>query len=383
MKKLTVLLAAISTTVIVGLPSVASAINYGGVGGTPAHPRANNPRTKSIFIYELKPGQQATDAVKIQNSTSSQQTIALDAVDSELSSGGAFTCKQAVEQKTDVGSWIKLSATSVTVAADSSKIVPFTVTVPNSKQVDVGEHDGCITLQAASQTAKKSAQAGILLSFRSAIRVVVTIPGKIIKKLNIDKINVVKNNNGSYQVSPFISNTGNVSLDTALQTKTVSMLGITTATIKNGTTPILPRTTASWNYTIKKPFWGGFYKARVVASYNANPTTELGVDNGANQQTISKDSAQFFVAPSPLALLIELAVVLGLIGLIAWFLRKRMHKKHVKKTWESYTMEKGDTLQQLAKEFHVPWKKIAQVNKLKPPYEIHEGEKLKLPPEKR
>ena len=32
------------------------AIEYGGFGGRPAYPRADNPRTESIFIHTLEPG---------------------------------------------------------------------------------------------------------------------------------------------------------------------------------------------------------------------------------------------------------------------------------------------------------------------------------------
>jgi hypothetical protein len=383
MKKLTILLAAVMATIVVAMPITTYAINYGGIGGVPANPRPDNPRTKSIFIYKLKPGQSATDGIKLQNSTGKQQTVDLDAVDSALSSGGAFTCMQSADKKTDAGAWIMLSQSAVTMGPNTTKIIPFTVTVPKTDKVDVGEHDGCITIQAASQTAKQSQQNGIVLSFRSAIRLVVTIPGKIIKKLTIDKVGITKNNDGSYQVTPVATNSGNVSLDTKLTINTVTMFGNSLATIKEGTTPILPRTTASWNYKLKKPFWGGFYKAQVVATYNSNPNSELGVNTDATPVTITKSSSSFFVMPSPLALLIELAVLLGLIGVVVWFVRKKLHKKHVKKTWETYTMEEGDTLQRLAKEFNVPWKKIASVNKLKPPYELHKGQKLKLPPETR
>lgn len=36
--------------------SASFAIEYGGFGGRPAYPRADNPRTESIFIHTLEPG---------------------------------------------------------------------------------------------------------------------------------------------------------------------------------------------------------------------------------------------------------------------------------------------------------------------------------------
>jgi LysM repeat protein len=42
-------------------------------------------------------------------------------------------------------------------------------------------------------------------------------------------------------------------------------------------------------------------------------------------------------------------------------------------------VEKGDTLQGVAKDFDASWKTIAKLNKLKAPYHIEVGQKLKIP----
>lgn len=364
---------------VLSAPSVVSAINYGGVGGRPAYPNSSNPRTRSIFIYQLKPGQGASDGLRILNNTRQSQTITIDAVDSELASGGAFTCKQAVEPKDDVGAWIRLDTTTVSVAPNSDQVVPFSISVPADKNVGVGEHDGCITIQAASQTAAKSKQPGIVLSFRSAIRVVVTIPGKIVKKLSIVSVKVTPAKDNKYQITPVVSNDGNVSLDTQMQPKLLSIFGTEVSSAKGGTSPVLPRSKASLNFEVKRPFWGGLYRAQVVASYNANPSTELGMNNGSNRTAQTLNSVVFFAAPQPLAALIEL-VILAVIAIAAYrLIDNRKHAKHVRTHWGPYTAKKSDTLDKLASERGTTWKRIAKVNKLKPPYALSKGQKLKLP----
>jgi hypothetical protein len=382
MKKPRYLMAIVLTTALILTPASAMAAVYGGIGGQPANPRSNNPRTQSIFIYQLKPGQSATDGVKVLNNTNQKQTITLEAVDSELASGGNFTCKQATEKKTDVGSWIQLRSTDVTVPPTSSKVVPFAITVPNSGNIDVGEHDGCITIQAASQTASQETKNGVLLSFRSAIRVVVTIPGKIVKKLDIASVTVSPTKNDKYEVMPTFQNSGNVSLDTGLKVSLVSIFGAASNTVDEGNAPILPRTKATSSYELKHPFWGGLYRARVEASYNSNPNTQLGIDKNADLVTKTKDSALFLVAPAPLAGLIEGAILAVVIGAAVIFTRKHLHRKHVKRHWVVRTVEEGETLEKFAEAHHVSWKKIAKVNKLKAPYVLRKGQKLKLPPEK-
>lgn len=377
MKKLQLLVVALAALVLLA-PLNAYAIENGGVGGRPANPRADNPRTKSIFIYELKPGQQASDAVLLTNNTDTPQTIAVYGVDSVLSSGGAFACKQAAEPKNDVGAWLSIGSSSVTVPANSSQKVPFTITVP--AQADVGEHDGCIAIQAASQTAAKSGTSGVVLSFRSAIRVAVTVPGKIIKKLAITSVTASHAKDGTYLVVPTVRNDGNVSLDVTQQIELVSVVGTTATTVKEGSSPVLPHSSASQQYEVKRPFWGGFYRARVTAMYNANPATGLGSDQQAEQQTVVRNSGWFFAAPAPAAAAIELAILLLVIVIIVWLVRRWRHGRHVRTHWQEYSVKKGDTLQSLAAKHNVSWQKLARANKLKPPYDLEKGQTLTVPP---
>lgn len=363
-----------------GLPAIAGAVQNGGIGGSPAYPDPHNSRTQSIFIFQLKPNQTASNGVKVENNTNQTQTINLDAVDSELASGGAFTCKQAVETKTDVGSWINLQSSTLTLSPYSHQIVPFTITAPST--ASVGEHDGCITIQAASQTGTKSNVSGIVLSFRSAIRVVVTIPGKIIKSLSIMSVKVNQAKNSNYQITPTVKNNGNVSLDTSVHIELASIFGTTVQSVNEGSSPVLPRSEASWNYEVKKPFWGGFYKAKVVAAYNSNPSNGLGVNQNNNLETKTLSSGLFFVMPKPAALLIEIIILVIVIGLIYLIVKRVKQNQEVSQNWEEYTVKKDDTLQTLASKYSVSWRAIARANKLKPPYHIDKGQKLKLPVKK-
>jgi len=43
-----------------------------------------------------------------------------------------------------------------------------------------------------------------------------------------------------------------------------------------------------------------------------------------------------------------------------------------------YTVQKGDTLSKIGKQFGVPWQSIALLNKIKPPYTIYVGQQLRI-----
>jgi len=373
MKKIAFLLVFMLAVAII--PAVTSAVEYGGIGGRPANPRADNPRTQSIFVYELEPGQEQTDAVRVFNNTEETRTIKVGAVDSALASDGAFSCAQELEDKKDVGSWIQLSSASVTVAPGKSKDVPFTINVPSN--VSVGEHGGCITIQ-DTQSTESTTQNGVVLSFRSAIRVAITIPGEIVKDLNFTQINTSADKD-SYIVRPTIENKGNVSLDTNVTVRLISLIG-TVADTKEGTYPILPNSSASWSFQLSGPFWGGIYRAEAEAKFDGNVNTQLGESAGNESSNRTISSGYILIAPSPIAAVIEGFVALLLVAAIILGVKKRSHKRHVKHRWQTYVVKSGDTVKTVANAHNIPWKKLASSNKLKAPYDLEVGKKLRVPP---
>jgi len=60
------------------LPVSASA---NGIGGRPANPDPNNPRTSSIFIYNLPGGASKSDQLYVQNGSDKEETIEVYSVD--------------------------------------------------------------------------------------------------------------------------------------------------------------------------------------------------------------------------------------------------------------------------------------------------------------
>jgi hypothetical protein len=373
-KSLTAFVLALATLVLIPASTVLAA-DSGSVGGKPANPKADNPRSKSIFIYDLKAGQSASDGVRVVNTGSKAKSVHLYPVDGLLASGGSFSCKQEVEDRADVGAWIKLQSEHITVPGNSDVVVPFNVTLPS--RVDVGEHDGCIAIQEEGQKSSTSGN-GVALTFRTAIRVAVTVPGKITKSLQFESIKTGSAEGGNVVITPTIRNTGNVSLDTRLKSELTPILGVRTSQ-DNGSYPILPRSKASWNLELKRPFWGGLYKAKVSATYSTYPTSGLGVSKGA-MKTISSTSGLLFVAPAPAALGIELLILALVAAGIAYLLRRRMHHRQVRRHWQSYTVKDGDTINKVAHRFDVSWKRLAKANKLRAPYTLESGRQLRVPP---
>jgi hypothetical protein len=358
---------------VVGLTPVGAA-ETGGIGGRPANPDPSNARTKSIFIYELSGGQSKTDAILLMNNTDREETINIYAVDGILTNTGAYSCEQAVEQKDNVGSWITFSETQVTLAANTTKEVPFTTSVPNG--VDVGEQNGCIVFQSA--TDEGDVQGNVRVRTRQAIRIAVTVPGDLRKEVVVKDF-TAGTLNGLQQFLLTISNTGNVSADVDAR---ISLKTVWGSEVYNdgGGYPVLAATDLQLNFINEKwPFWGGWYNASAEVTYD----TRAGVFNvDKNGQLVTKrsDTQTVFVMPNPIALLIYLVGLLILAGVIT-FLVMRLREQRQINTWEARKVVEGDSVTSLAAQYGINWHVIVRANKLKAPYTLTNGDQIKLPKE--
>jgi hypothetical protein len=352
-----------------------SAIEYGGMGGRPAYPRQDNPRTESIFVHTLNPGAIVSDGVRVINNSETSKTMLVYAVDSVVSSGGAFSCAQAADAKNDVGSWIKLAKNEVTLSSLTTEVIPFTLKAPQN--ASVGEHNGCIVVQEKKEADPNAT--GVVLSFRTGLRVAVLIPGEIIRKLAIGGIKVSKSEQGDIVINPKVKNEGNVSVDADIQVATRYFFGKTLEK-HGGEYPILSGEESEWNYKIVKPFWGGLFRTSYAVKYDQSKEAGVGVQTQNPLTELKTKPVWFFSMPAWPALLLELLVLAVLMYVVWRLLVKRRRDQLIQKTWVDYVVKSGDDIQHLGDKFGVPWKLLARVNRLKEPYTLAPGDKLKTPP---
>lgn len=343
-----------------------SAIEYGGIGGRPANPDPTNPRTQSIFVYTLEPSVTREDGILVINNTRESKKLAIYATDSTPSTDGAFACKQKSEERLEVGSWITLSQDEITLDPVSSQVIPFTVNLPEN--ASVGEHNGCILIQEIKE--KVPGQAGATLSVRTGLRVAITVPGQIIKNLSITSFTVDKNENGNWILIPQVTNSGNASVDASVKVVTKNIFGKIFQE-HGGLYPILRGQTSTWNFELQPSFWGGWYRTQLVTTYQD-------VEN--NEQILKSDRENFFIAPSSLALMIYIGILLMVISSVFYIVIKKQTLKKIYTTWDDYVIMQGDDLMSLANQCNVPWKKFARINRISPPYVLIPGQTIKIPP---
>lgn len=350
------------------------AIEYGWFGGRPAYPRADNPRTESIFIHTLEPGMTQKEWITVINNSSETKTVLVYAADSTPSTWGAFACKQFAEEQKDVGSWIKLEKTEIKLNAGTTQLIPFTITVPAN--ASVGEHNGCILIQ--EKKAKKDDQPGVNLSIRTGLRVAITVPGDIERKLDIMGFDY-KRQNGTIVLHPQVKNTGNVSIDANVSVVTRYFFGVKYAE-QGGQYPVLRWEVSDWNFDLKKPFWGWLYRSSFSVSYDPDPQAQVGNNTDGELVILDGPAVWFLTLPTLLWFIVELIMV-GFFGvLIFLYIVARRREQWVINHWGKTTLKSATDITTLAEQYDVSWKLLAKVNRLKPPYTLKKGDTIKVPP---
>ena len=352
--------------------SSAFAVEFGGIGGKPAYPRDDDPKTQSTFVHNGQPGQSIDDAVLLANNTADVKTLQVYATDPAKSSDGSFSCKQMVEPKEGVGAWITLDKNEVTLQPHTTYIDKFVIKIPAT--ANVAENLGCIAIQEKSQIPQIS-QNGIALSFRTAIKVSITIPGEIRREISISDFKFDLVLDSKFFLQAAFKNSGTVSTTVKYTLSVVNQFGYALGPEKTGEVTILRGENYLLNLDTIRPFWGGFFKVKYSFSY-VNPTKED--PNAVVSQ--SGESDFIFVAPQAGALAIYSAILIILIALIVYILLKRRQIKHIKTNWVEYTVQGDDDLNKLATKAHISWMKLAHVNNIKPPYELVTGMVIKIPP---
>lgn len=353
------------------------ALEYGGIGGRPAYPREDNPRTESIFIHTLAASAVQDEGILLVNNSADKKTLLVYGVDSVVSSGGAFACRQISEPKEGVGAWLNLEKDEVVLNAGASELVPFTIKVPEN--VSVGEHNGCIVIQEKKDEVE--GQAGVNLSFRTGLRVAISVPGEIVRNLEISSFTLSRAKQGGVVLTPEVKNLGNVSIDANVKVITKNLFGVTYLE-QGGNFPILRDESANWNFEVTKPFWGGFYRSSLVVEYQSNVETEIGKDASGPITVLKGKTVTFFSMPQTVALIIEILILLGILVLLFLYSVSRKRQAWIKKSWQEEEVGSGADIKALADSRQISWKLLAKANGLKAPYIIDAGKKLKLPPKR-
>lgn len=324
--------------------------------------------------YEIAPGETIIGKAVIRSYTDKEIDIGLYGADGTQTDRGAFTLAQPYLKQSNVGLWINLPKTSITIDPKKTTEFEYSITVPGN--ATPGTYGGGI---AATNSPNKNAAnstsggASIVSSTRMLFPIFITVPGEKIVKYSWDEFTYgTESNNHIFYLK--IKNEGNTTIAAEgkieingwpyFETKTLYFNKITLFGKDEVLVPI------NWN---DQPLLGFFDSKATLTFYEHNAKTGEEV----LLETINKTTT-FSVIPWLIIGVILLFIALALLVKVGLYLQE----KNLIKSCTKYTIKDGDTLQGLAEKTSCSWEKIAKINGLKPPYTLKKGNDILLPQKK-
>lgn len=142
---------------------------------------AEGPDGRAVLEYIVDPEQAYTDHVAVRNLGEQALTVSLHAQDAVQGPDGGFDLSGPEDQAAQVGAWVELETTQVTVPPREHVIVPFTLDIP--ADAEPGDHAGGIV--AVSQVEDG---AGPAVQYRVGTRVHIRVAGPVDAALDVDAL---------------------------------------------------------------------------------------------------------------------------------------------------------------------------------------------------
>lgn len=355
----------ITIGVIAGIFGSASFVDALGVMPKPLAGEPN----RSWFIYAMQPGDTKEDVVSISNNGKDAITAAVEALDAANTSDGGFTLVEDPADNKDVGKWITLSKTEVTIPSGQSVDVPFKVTVPSD--ASIGQHSAGIAVYERN----KQAPSGAMLKVRVGARIYITIPGKVTRKLTWQSASYeIKDGKLIFKLQA--RNDSNVNIEPGLDVIIQGIFGSVRETQdKNGT--YLPGSTIAisktWTHT--KP-WLGFYRIKLVLhTMGAEEVLPDGKTNRLPDQQFAY-SMRLWVGTRWIFIILGALLLLWLGYRICAYLMDRI--KYRTRT-EVYVAKSGESIMHIAEKTNVFPQSIIKFNELRWPFTLNAGDRLLIP----
>jgi hypothetical protein len=276
------------------------------------------------FVLPGSPGATIQSAIEVLNTGDQAGSASIYAVDGTTgqTSGAVYRSRQ--EKRKDVGSWIQLSKTSVTLPAHSKETIPFTVSVPSD--AFAGQHLGGIVAApanlAGTRTLSKTKRSSFQVKIRelSVVAVQVNLPGPQVVKMAITGIHA-SGIPGRQSILIGLSNVGNVfvkgkgSLTIADSSgKKVKQQDFPIDTFVSHTHVDLPV------YTAGKPLANGSYMATVAITYQGHRlvrTFPFDINTGNQKQVFGAPAGQPVASSSSSNTLLYILIGAGVLLLAA------------------------------------------------------------------
>lgn len=300
-------------------------------------------------------------------------SVRLSGTDAKINTTGNFYYKSSDEEQTKIGKWLTVEEPITEVQAGESAQVKFKIELP--EKITPGIYAGGISAEEVTAAKKTTASEGFSATVKTRIikKILLNVEGEVISKFNFNSYAFKENK--SNKIFYFnIENEGNTLLAAEGQIDIKNSNGSIVDTIPVSAKGILQEESFNGAYNwADYPQWGKYEATITMVISEYDPFTET----YTQLETVS-DSVSFELTNYPSIMPYIYGIIAFLILLILWIIKKKLY---LSKCVEYITKE-DDTIQSIANETGMNWKKMVKINHIKPPYDVQPGMKLLIRPKK-
>jgi hypothetical protein len=211
---------AVTLLILLGVPLVATGPATAASNGLwSVYPTTVPGQPDRVFVQPLlTPGKSYLDSVTIVNYTAAPLTFNLYGSDAFNTPGGGLSLRRRTDPQVDIGKWIKLPESRLTVGAHSQSVVPFAILPP--MKATPGDHVGGIVAEQTQGTTAQEGAIPVTVIQAVAVRVYARVRGPLHPRLTERKTSLALSRptssefggSVSARVHFTVSNSGNVVL---------------------------------------------------------------------------------------------------------------------------------------------------------------------------
>lgn len=229
------------------------------------------PATQSYYIFDSKAGTTIRTELRVTNVGTGTGTALLYAVDATTGRTSGAVYKSGSAKRRDVGRWVVLSTRRITLGPQESRVIPFSVVVPQGAHA--GEHVGGIVAQnlalqtgAATQVGKRGGSIRIRLRHLTIVAVDVKLPGRRIENVVVQQVKA-GTEAGYPAVEIGLRNAGNVIVKPRLRLRIADRHGKTLLDQRRVLDSLVPQTAIGYPVILSRALRPGDYRADVSLDY--------------------------------------------------------------------------------------------------------------------
>jgi uncharacterized protein (TIGR03382 family) len=227
----------VALVVLLGIAVVSPAADAATNGSWQLLPTRTDTRQpgRVYLVYDARPGAVIHDSVTLSNLTDAPISFRMRTADAVNAPGnGAWALRPPSARSSDVGAWVHVGRTTITVPAQGHEEIPFDLAVPDTAQP--GDHSGgIVAANAVADDVVTRGRGQVAIVREVGVRIYTRVAGSVTPRADVSELHIDRaeplfpyiSGRGTTSVRYRVRNTGNVRLNLDAQVRITDAVGRT------------------------------------------------------------------------------------------------------------------------------------------------------------